>query len=83
MIERRWKPPAAPEPDEVEFSEYAAQSLDSRDLSPRTRAEYRKVLDDPRLADFTGYTPNKISPTMIKRWWSAHEDGHHRPPQGL
>ncbi len=76
MIEKRWKPPAAREPDEVEFSEYADRWLDSRDLSPRTRAEYRKVLDGPRLADFAGYTLNKISPAMVKRWWSAHEDGH-------
>lgn len=76
LIEKRWKPPAALEPDQVVFSDYADRWLDSRDLSPRTRAEYRKVLDGARLADFTGYTLDQISPAMIKRWWIAHDDGH-------
>ena len=76
LIEKRWKPPVAREPEEVVFSEYAARWLASRDLSPRTRAEYRKVLDGPRLAWFAGYTLDRISPAMIKRWWTAHDDGH-------
>ncbi len=76
LIEQRWKPPSAREPDEVLFSEYADRWLDSRDLSPRTRSEYRKVLAGTRLADFAGYTLNQISPAMIKRWWIAHDDGH-------
>ena len=76
LIEQRWKPPAAREPDEILFSEYADRWLASRELSPRTRSEYRKVLDGMRLADFSGYTLDQISPAMIKRWWTAHDDGH-------
>lgn len=76
LIEKRWKPPAAREPDQVLFSEYADRWLASRDLSPRTRAEYRKVLDGARLAVFSGYTLDQISPGMIKQWWTSHDDGH-------
>ncbi len=76
LVEKRWKPPAARQPDQVVFSEYADRWLASRDLSPRTRSEYRKVLDGPRLAWFAGYTLERISPAMIKRWWTAHDDGH-------
>ena len=76
LIEKRWKPPVAREPDQVLFGEYADRWLASRDLSPRTRAEYRKVLDGPRLGFFASYTLDQISPGMIKVWWNSHDDGH-------
>ncbi|MGV8910583.1 MAG: tyrosine-type recombinase/integrase [Propionicimonas sp.] len=76
IIENRWKPPRAREPEETIFSEYADRWLASRDLSPRTRAEYRKVLDGKRLSYFSEFTLEEISPAMIKQWWSSHGDSY-------
>ena len=76
LIENRWKPPQSREPEETLFSEYAERWLASRELSPRTRAEYRKVLDGKRLAFFADFTLEEISPAMVKRWWIAHDDGY-------
>lgn len=44
--------------------------------SPRTRAEYRKVLDGKRLAYFAGFTLEEITPAMVKAWWISHDDGY-------
>ena len=76
LIENRWKPPQAREPEETVFSEYADRWLASRELSPRTRAEYRKVLDGKRLAYFAEFTLEEISPAMVKQWWISHDDGY-------
>lgn len=76
LIENRWRPLQAREPEETVFSEYADRWLASRDLSPRTRAEYRKVLDGKRLAYFAEFTLDEISPAMIKQWWQSHDDGY-------
>lgn len=74
LIENRWKPPQAREPEETLFSDYADRWLASRELSPRTRSEYRKVLDGNRLAHFADYTLDRITPAMIKQWWNSQGD---------
>ena len=50
LIENRWRPAVARQPEEVGFAEYAERWLASRDLSPKTHAEYRRILDGKRLA---------------------------------
>ncbi len=73
LIENRWKPAVAREPEEVGFADYAERWLASRDLSPKTNSEYRRILDGNRLSYFKDFALTEIHPAMIKTWWNAQD----------
>lgn len=50
------------------FSEYAEQWLASRDLKPRTKAHYRKILDTHLLPQWGTYRLTKITPAAVRDW---------------
>jgi len=76
LLEHRWKPARPADPSKVGFSEYGQRWIDSRDLGPKTRAEYRRMFDGPRLAYFHGFTLDAITPAMVKAWWDAQDAEH-------
>ena len=75
LLEYRWKPPAPVTPNDVVFSDYAADWLADRELSPRTRAEYQRMLD-ARLSWFAEMYLDEITPSTVKAWWSAQGSEH-------
>ena len=70
LLEHRWKPAPPLEPSKVPFLHYADAWLADRELGPRTRSEYRKIIDG-RLAWFAKYNLDQISPGTVKTWWQA------------
>lgn len=65
VLKEEWTPtPAARSP----FGDYARTWLADRDLKPRTRAHYRKLLDNQILPTFETTPLRQITPAMIRRW---------------
>ncbi len=52
------------------FGDYAEAWLTDRQLKPRTRAHYRKLLDQQILPTFTGKPVRSISPAMVRTWYT-------------
>ncbi len=52
------------------FGDYAEAWLIDRQLKPRTRAHYRKLLDHQILPTFTGKPVRSISPAMVRTWYT-------------
>jgi integrase len=50
------------------FAAYSAAWLNTRQLTPRTRAEYRKILDGHLLPVFGGQYLDDITPVMVRDW---------------
>lgn len=73
LIEKRWRPESEAEPEKVSFKEYKEKWFADRELSPKTRSEYRKVLDGKRLTHFDEFTLDQITPMMVKLWWNAQD----------
>lgn len=76
ILEHRWKPAQPADPTKIGFKEYGQTWIETRDLSPRTRAEYRRMFNDPRLAFFHPLTLDAITPAMIKAWWNEQDASH-------
>ena len=53
------------------FGEYAPTWLTQRQLKPRTRAHYRKLLDNQILPTFARTSMRSISPTMVRGWYAT------------
>ncbi len=70
IIEHRWKPASPAEREKVTFADYSVRWMKSRDLSPKTRAEYQRALDG-RLTYFNDFTLDQISPGTVKQWFDA------------
>lgn len=80
LIERgRWEPPAAQETRHRSeqqhaaplFGDYAEQWLAGRDLRPRTRVDYRRILDR-HLRPAFGDTPvDLITPAAVRAWYAT------------
>lgn len=70
ITEHRWRPAPPPVPGKLRFPDYAADWLSNREVGPRTRSEYQKLLDG-RLTRFTELNLDQITPSIIKAWWQA------------
>lgn len=67
VITGKWAPPQTAAPTRETFTDYAGRWLAHADLKPRTRDEYRRLLDD--LAPTFGKTPLvAITPAQIEAW---------------
>lgn len=76
IVEHRWKPTPPPEPD-PSFESYSTGWLTKRELSPKSLAEYRRMLHG-RLAAFNAVTLDELSADLegegVPGWGPA------RPP---
>lgn len=81
LLEHRWKPAPPPEPVPLTFAQYARTWLAGRDLKPRTRAEYSKMLGltepkpgktrTPGLVDHFGEAQlREITSADVKAWYA-------------
>jgi len=75
-----WLPPSERLAAPLTFAEYAATWLPGRRtrrggrLKPRTVAHYRDLLDRFLLPTFGDLPLHHVSPTAVRRWWSAQGD---------
>ncbi len=72
-----WVRPAVaerPAPELVTFGQYADDWLTGRTLKPRTRAEYRTMLDRLILPRFERVPLVDIDPTVVRSWHSKMGD---------
>lgn len=74
LIERgNWTPPDSRlmEAPPVTLRAYADQWLTDRELKPRTRHDYRKLLDDAILPTLGDRPLEGITPLVVRAWWSG------------
>ncbi len=63
-----WRDPKA---GQETFGSYAERWIAERDLKPRTRGDYRRILDKHLIPKF-GATPiQAITPTMVRSWYAG------------
>lgn len=70
VTEGRWKKPKAASASELTFQEYAEDWLRRRELKPRTRREYERMLE-LLLERFSGKRLEAISPDTVRRWYES------------
>lgn len=69
-----WKPPQSVQPggaDLETLAGYARHCLAERDLTPRTREEYDKLLENLILPTLGKLQLGRIQPDRIRRWYST------------
>lgn len=69
IIEHRWRP-APPRSAGYSLSEYASAWLAARELKPRTRAEYQRIIDSRILPDLGDKALDKITPADVRAWYA-------------
>ncbi len=69
ILERRWKPAPPPEVKRDTFSDYATDWLAGRDIKPRTRSEYRRILDRALLPQFGDAELEDITAARVRDWY--------------
>lgn len=67
-----WVPPSVKKP--VTFGEHAERWLTNRQLKPRTRYHYRKLLDARILPTFTDVALKRITADLIDDWYYQQGD---------
>lgn len=75
ITEHRWRPPAPAEPDRTPFTTYAERWLAGRELKPRTRSEYRKMLDKI-TPEFAGVPLVDVTPELVRSWYAGLDPAH-------
>lgn len=69
ITEHRWRPPAPQAPKALPtFREYATKWLDGRELKPRTRDEYRKLLGLPKPEDARRRNDPRTTVSLLDAW---------------
>jgi len=71
IVEHRWKPPAPPAPSAVTFADYARQWLAGRELKPRTRAEYARVIEGKLVPAFGRRKIRSITADDVRTWYAS------------
>jgi integrase len=69
IIERRWKP-APPPSSTITLAEYAGTWLRGRELKPRTRAEYARLLETKILPPLGQKPLSAITPVDVRMWYA-------------
>lgn len=64
-------PVEQPTPAGPTFAEYAEPWLAGRDLRPRTRGQYRSILDRELLPAFGQQRLDRITPADVRRWYGT------------
>lgn len=73
VLRDEWTPPTA---TRTTFGSFAETWLADRDLKPRTRAHYRKLLDNQILPTFDKATLKGITPALVRKWHAALPADH-------
>ena len=68
ITRKAWAPPQVMPSTVVTFGMYAEQWLTQRDLKPRTREHYRKLLDGHLLPAFGPDALTSITPESVRSW---------------
>jgi len=68
ITRKRWAPPESAPSAVVTFGGYAQQWLAQRDLKPRSREHYRKLLDQHLLPAFGPTALAAITPESVRSW---------------
>jgi integrase len=68
ITRKRWAPPEATPSAVVTFGSYAEDWLAQRDLKPRSREHYRKLLDQHLLPAFGPTALSAITPESVRSW---------------
>lgn len=71
IVRGSWLPPDRPRQAPVTLATYAATWLDARELKPRTRADYRSLLDRLILPTLGGLPIAAITPTDVRTWHAS------------
>ena len=74
IIRAKWQPEARKTSARTKLADYANAWLERRDLKPRTRAEYRRLLDKQILGDLGERTLSGIASEDVRAWYSAVGD---------
>jgi len=69
LLEYRWKPAPPPEPERQTFAEYANGWLAEREIKPRTRSEYRRLLDRVLIPAFGDAVLLDVTPADVRAWY--------------
>ena len=75
IVEHRWRP-ATPVASVRALSEYAEVWLNGRELKPRTRAEYRRILDAKILPTLGPSALSAITPAKVRGWYIGLDPAH-------
>lgn len=70
ITEGRWRKPVAASPADITFQEYAEDWLRRRELKPRTRAEYERLLA-LLMEGFAAKRIDAITPDVVRRWYES------------
>lgn len=84
LIQREeWTPPKTRRQQalrqSVPFDDYAERWLGNRELKPRTRDQYRRLLDRFLLPGFGGTPLKSITPSVVREWYATLDPS--RPTQ--
>ena len=71
ITESRWKPAPTPKEPLPTFGTYANQWLERRDLKPRTRSEYKRVLTGLKET-FGDVALDDITAAQVRSWHAAY-----------
>jgi hypothetical protein len=69
IIEHRWKP-APPPSSTLTLADYAETWLRGRELKPRTRAEYQRLLDTKILPQLGRKPLSAVTPVDVRMWYT-------------
>ncbi len=69
ILKDEWLP-TSPKSAPVTFGDYAASWVASRDLKPRTRAHYDKLLATRLSPTFATVPVRTITPDLVRRWYA-------------
>ena len=78
ITRKRWAPPESALPAVVTFGAYAQEWLACRDLRPRTREHYRKLLDNHLIPAFGPTALTSITAESIRSGMPVSATGHRR-----
>jgi len=70
ITEGRWRPNLTRKSERVSFEEYSELWLQRRELKPRTRREYEKLLVDLQ-EEFGRREPQAITSERVRRWYES------------
>jgi integrase len=62
---------SVPRRTRITFGDYADQWLEHRDLRPRTRAEYKRLLDGHIRPTFGDASLTSVTPADVRQWYSG------------
>ncbi len=75
ITESRWRPPAPKAAKRPGFDRYVRQWLDGRELKPRTRTEYARLVQGLTAA-FGDTALDAITPDSVKAWYGGLDPKH-------